>query len=237
MAKLKTSKNTPVRRQIEKQIMESVNAILSTGDRELIKGLVKIIHSFVEEAALNRLLCMGDAGEYYPAPAGSKKLSLVGPIKKTDNLLSGEFSAFLKHSRGQVNKSISHDGKTRAWGRSSKIGMVLAVNQDPWGGRGRQSPAIHEKGRDRKMACITKRRGRWVIDCYDQHGKRYRKALKEGTTKTAAREVLRDIEEKIMRRAFLNEKKTPTFKEVAEGWLEHKKPNIRATTWKCMRAM
>ncbi|MGD0275886.1 MAG: site-specific integrase [Syntrophales bacterium] len=81
------------------------------------------------------------------------------------------------------------------------------------------------------MACITKRRGRWVIDCYDQHGKRYRKALKEGTTKGEARETLRDIEEKIMRRAFLHDKKTPTFAEVAKEWLEHKKPNVRATTW------
>ena len=42
---------------------------------------------------------------------------------------------------------------------------------------------------------------------------------------------MRDIEEKIARRAFLHEKKTPTFKEVAEEWLEHKKPNVRATTW------
>jgi integrase len=81
------------------------------------------------------------------------------------------------------------------------------------------------------MACIAKRRGRWVIDCYDQHGNRYRKALKEGTTKGEARKVLRDIEEKIARRAFLHEKKTPTFAEVAKEWLEHKKPNVRITTW------
>ncbi|MGD0277372.1 MAG: tyrosine-type recombinase/integrase, partial [Syntrophales bacterium] len=81
------------------------------------------------------------------------------------------------------------------------------------------------------MACITKRRGRWIVDCYDQYGKRYRKTLKDGTTKGQAKEILRDIEEKIARRSFLNEKKTPTFAEVAKEWLEHKKPNVRVTTW------
>jgi len=30
---------------------------------------------------------------------------------------------------------------------------------------------------------------------------------------------------------FAHEKKIPTFSEVAKGWLEHKKPNVRITTW------
>jgi integrase len=81
------------------------------------------------------------------------------------------------------------------------------------------------------MACITKRRGRYVIDCYDQHGKRYRKSLPEETTKQRAREVLRDIEEKISKRAFVHEKKIPVYGEVAKQWLEYKKENIRITTW------
>ena len=33
------------------------------------------------------------------------------------------------------------------------------------------------------MACLRKRRGRWVIGFYDQFGKRRWKTLKEGTTK------------------------------------------------------
>lgn len=89
------------------------------------------------------------------------------------------------------------------------------------------------------MACITKRRDRWVIDCYDQHGKRYRKTLPEGTTKQRAREILRGIEEKIARRMFAHEKKMPLFSEVMKSWAEHKKPNLRANTWEtvdgCMR--
>jgi hypothetical protein len=38
------------------------------------------------------------------------------------------------------------------------------------------------------MACIAKRRGRYVIDFYDNQGKRQRMTLKKGTTKKKAKE-------------------------------------------------
>lgn len=81
------------------------------------------------------------------------------------------------------------------------------------------------------MACIAKRRGRYVIDCYDQHGKRYRKTLKAGTTKDNARKALREIEDRIARRSFMVEKKIPLFSKIAEEWLEYKKTRCRETTW------
>lgn len=81
------------------------------------------------------------------------------------------------------------------------------------------------------MACITKRRNRWVIDCYDQNGKRYRKTMPEGTTKDTARKALHEIETKIERRTFILEKNTPLFSKVAEQWLEYKKTRCRSTTW------
>ena len=81
------------------------------------------------------------------------------------------------------------------------------------------------------MACITKRRGRWVIDFYDQHGKIRWKTLKEGTTKKDARDELRDIEDKISKGIYLPTKKIPLFSKVAQDWLEYKKPNIRISTW------
>ena len=81
------------------------------------------------------------------------------------------------------------------------------------------------------MACMTKRRGRWVIDFYDQYGKRRWKTLREGTTKKKARERLRTIEEQVARRTYLPSKKIPLFSKVAKDWLEYKKPNIRETTW------
>lgn len=80
------------------------------------------------------------------------------------------------------------------------------------------------------MACITKRRNRYVIDCYDQNGKRYRKTLPSGTNKEQARKKLREIEAKIERRTFLHEKKTPLFSEVKAQWLDYKKQFLRETT-------
>jgi integrase len=81
------------------------------------------------------------------------------------------------------------------------------------------------------MACITKRRGRWVIDFYDQHGKRRWKTLPKGTTKKKARDELRQIEEQVERGTFLPLKKIPNFSEVATQWLGHKKINIRDHTY------
>ncbi len=81
------------------------------------------------------------------------------------------------------------------------------------------------------MACITKRRDRWVLDFYDQAGKRRRQTLPKGTTKTAAKQELRAIEEQISRRVFYPAKKMPLFSLVAREWIEYKQPRLRSTTW------
>ena len=81
------------------------------------------------------------------------------------------------------------------------------------------------------MACIAKRRDRYVIDFYDNTGHRKRKTLKKGTTKARAKEILRDIEDKLAKGIYLPEKRIPTFSEVAKDWLEFKRPNLRKSTW------
>jgi integrase len=81
------------------------------------------------------------------------------------------------------------------------------------------------------MACIAKRRGRYVIDFYDNQGKRQRMTLKKGTTKKKAKEKLREIEDQIAKGLYIPDKKIPTFAKVAEDWLKHKKPNLRDSTW------
>lgn len=81
------------------------------------------------------------------------------------------------------------------------------------------------------MACVTKRRDRYVIDFYDNQGKRKRKALKAGTTKARAKEILRDIEDKLAKGLYLPETRIPLFSEVAKNWLEFKKLNLRKSTW------
>jgi site-specific recombinase XerD len=50
-------------------------------------------------------------------------------------------------------------------------------------------------------------------------------------TKEGARKALREIEDKISKRIFLHEKRVPLFFEVAQQWLEWKKPDVRITTW------
>lgn len=85
------------------------------------------------------------------------------------------------------------------------------------------------------MACIAKRRGRYVIDFYDNHGKRRWKTLPKGTTEKKAREAMRDIEDQVKKGIYLPDRKIPTFKEVAQDWLEYKASNIRKSTWDMYR--
>ena len=82
------------------------------------------------------------------------------------------------------------------------------------------------------MACIAKRRGRYVIDFYDNYGKRRWKTLPEGTTKTDAKKILREIEDKIDKGIYIPQKNLPFFSELADVWLKTKKPNIRHSTYK-----
>ena len=81
------------------------------------------------------------------------------------------------------------------------------------------------------MACITTKRGRRVIDFYDQHGKRRLKTLPQGITKNDARKILQEILEQVEHGTYLPEKKIPPFSEVADLWLEHKKLNLREHTY------
>jgi integrase len=81
------------------------------------------------------------------------------------------------------------------------------------------------------MAKVAKRRGRYVLDYYDQKGIRHRETLRDGTTLKQAKDQLREIDEKIDRGTYIPEKKVPKFSEVAKQWLEHKKLNLRESTW------
>ena len=72
------------------------------------------------------------------------------------------------------------------------------------------------------MACIRERRGRLVIDYYDQHGKRRWETLTEGTTKTQANKRLREIQDKIDKGRYIPpkaKKKELAFSRVSKKWL------------------
>lgn len=81
------------------------------------------------------------------------------------------------------------------------------------------------------MAKVAKRRGRYILDFYDNEGKRKWITLPEGTTKKTAEKALRGIEEQLEKGVYLPINKTPTFAEVAKDWLAYKKPNLRSSTW------
>jgi len=85
------------------------------------------------------------------------------------------------------------------------------------------------------MACIAKRRNRYVIDFYDNQGKRRWKTLPKGTTKKKAKEAMREIEDQLARGIYLPDKKIPIFSKVAKDWFEYKKLNVRASTLKMYR--
>ena len=81
------------------------------------------------------------------------------------------------------------------------------------------------------MAKVAKRRGRYILDYYDNQGKRQRKTLKKGTTLKKAKEKLREIEDQLSKGLYIPDSKIPIFSKVAEDWLKHKKPKLRASTW------
>ena len=74
------------------------------------------------------------------------------------------------------------------------------------------------------MAKPAKRRGRYVLDYYDNQGKRRRKTLKAGTTKKKAKAKLREIEELLSKGLYLPDNKIPDLKKVTENWLKYKIP-------------
>jgi integrase len=85
------------------------------------------------------------------------------------------------------------------------------------------------------MGSIRKRGKQYFLDYYDCQGVRQRQMLKKGTSKDAAKESLREIEDQVAKGTHIPEKRVPGFTEVAENWLEQKKLNVRASTWAVYR--
>jgi integrase len=80
------------------------------------------------------------------------------------------------------------------------------------------------------MACVRKRRDRWVIDFYDQEGVRRWQTLPKGINKKEANEKLGELEKKIRQGTYTPIKELPNFSNVADNWLVSKKPDIRHST-------
>lgn len=80
------------------------------------------------------------------------------------------------------------------------------------------------------MACVKKRRDRWVLDFYDQDGMRRWRTMPEGTKKDEAIDELAKILKKVAHGTYTPVKSIPLFPEVADSWLDSKEPNIRHST-------
>ncbi len=80
------------------------------------------------------------------------------------------------------------------------------------------------------MATVAKRRGKYVLDFYDQCGKRRWITLPDGTTKKEAKEALSEIEKQVKHGTYMPVREVPTFLEVAEAWLLSKESSLRDST-------
>jgi site-specific recombinase XerD len=59
--------------------------------------------------------------------------------------------------------------------------------------------------------------------------------MEKGTTKKKAHEELRDVEDRVNKRTYIPESEVPLFHQVAEDWIEFKRPNLRESTWEVYR--
>ena len=81
------------------------------------------------------------------------------------------------------------------------------------------------------MACVRKRREKWVIDFYDQFGKRHWETI--GTNKKEAESVLAKRLLDVGKNVYRPQNKAKTFEEVTEEWFKTQiVPNKRANTAK-----
>jgi integrase len=79
------------------------------------------------------------------------------------------------------------------------------------------------------MPCVRKRRGKWVIDFYDQFGKRHCEVV--GTNKKGAEEELAKRLLEVGKSSYCPQSRTKKFDEIAEQWYQTQVlPNKRPKT-------
>ncbi len=81
------------------------------------------------------------------------------------------------------------------------------------------------------MAKVRKRGKSYFLDYYDQYGNRQRQTLLKGISKKDAEKLLRKIQDEISKGVYIPARQIPVFADVVKEWLEHKKVNIRESTW------
>ncbi len=80
------------------------------------------------------------------------------------------------------------------------------------------------------MAKVARRRDRYVIDFYDQHGSRRWHTMPKGATRKEAHEKMGELLKNIRRGDYVPPGKIPAFSSVADAWLESKGQTVRGST-------
>ena len=86
------------------------------------------------------------------------------------------------------------------------------------------------------MATVSFRRNRWVLDYFDQHGKRRWKTMPQGTTKKEAQQKLGEMIKLVQTGVHRSPKEIPLFEDVAASWLNSKQTVVRFSTLKQYRS-
>jgi len=73
---------------------------------------------------------------------------------------------------------------------------------------------------------------RYILDYYDQNGKRHYQAMHKGATKKEAEAAEIEIMSAISRGVYIPSKKIPAFGEVCKEWLAYKQPKVRVSSFK-----
>jgi integrase len=85
------------------------------------------------------------------------------------------------------------------------------------------------------MAKVVKRQTndghRWVLDFFDQEGKRQRITMRKGKTRADAERELAAKLDEVDNATFVSKKAVPLFSKVAKDWLVVKKANLRESTY------
>ncbi len=92
----------------------------------------------------------------------------------------------------------------------------------------RWQPASNKKCNNKDAECEEDLsqvpvRSRWALDFEDQYCRRRSIKMKPGTTRNDGLQELAKHLAEVDRGTFVLAKKTPTFKQVADDWLRHKK--------------
>ncbi len=78
------------------------------------------------------------------------------------------------------------------------------------------------------MACVTKRRGKWVLDFRDRQGKRHWESYR---TRKEADAALAERVQQLGKGTYISPSKEKTFSDLCKAFTKAHKPHVKANSW------